>query len=264
MPLNNTDMTALSPEERNRFLLRRLHSLTGIVPVGVFLIEHLLTNSRAFGWFGGGPEAFNKDVKWLHELPYLLILEIVFIFLPLAFHAGYGVKIALSAQHNVGAYRYVANWRYTLQRITGFIALAFIVVHLFKFRFAHWVDWGPEFIGNSDPFAVTAAGLNAWRPFGVAVPPAFTFGMYIVGLWATVFHFCNGIWTFCITWGITVGERAQRRVGLAAVGLAVVLLAWGHASLAAFRDAGKQPRSNMTDDAIHVAGAEASDEADGP
>ena len=31
--------------ERHHFLLRRLHSLTGIMPIGVFLIAHLTTNS---------------------------------------------------------------------------------------------------------------------------------------------------------------------------------------------------------------------------
>jgi len=240
--LENASPNPLTLDEKHHFLMRRLHSLSGIVPVGVFLIEHLLTNSRAFGWFGwfsGGKEAFNEDVHWLHGLPYLPVVEVLFIFAPLAFHALYGVKIALSSEPNTRAYRYGSNWRYTLQRVTGVIALLFIIVHLLKFRFAHWVGWGPAFIGSDDPFTITMNGLNHWRPFGVEVPMVATFAMYIVGLWATVFHFCNGIWTFCITWGITVGERAQRRVGYAAVGLAVVLLIWGHASLAAFAQAGR-------------------------
>lgn len=246
--MTGNDSTPLSLEERNRFLLRKIHSLTGIVPIGAFLIEHLLTNSRAFGWFGGGPEAFNKDVHWLHELPYLLVLEIAFIFAPLAFHALYGVKIALTAEPNTRTYRYVANWRYALQRVTGVIALIFIVIHLLQFRFADLVGWGPEYVGSADPFAITADGLNKWTPFGFAVPAGLTLAMYVVGLWATVFHFCNGIWTFCISWGITVGERAQRRVGFAAAALGLVLLAWGHASLAAFSAAGQRDPKSMADD----------------
>ena len=29
------------------FALKRLHSLTGVVPIGLFLLEHLYTNARA-------------------------------------------------------------------------------------------------------------------------------------------------------------------------------------------------------------------------
>ncbi|MCK6485200.1 MAG: succinate dehydrogenase [Phycisphaerae bacterium] len=235
----------LSLTERNHFLLRKLHSLTGIIPVGAFLFEHLLTNSRAMNWFGGGPAAFNEDVHWIHNLPYLLIIEIVFIFAPLAFHAGYGVIIALSAHPNASQYPYMPNRRYTLQRITAWITLIFIVVHLLKFRFAHWVGWNSTwpagadgthvgFVGAEDPFYLTWLGFHAWQPFGYEVAPAAVMAFYVVGLWAAVYHFCNGIWTFCISWGITVGARAQQRVGYACVALAALLLTWGHASLYTF------------------------------
>jgi len=66
-------------DDKYHFLLRKLHSLSGIIPIGVFLIEHLLTNSRAFNWFGlfhGGREEFNTAVKGIHGLPYLLLLEV--------------------------------------------------------------------------------------------------------------------------------------------------------------------------------------------
>ena len=33
------------PLDRNHFLLRRLHSLTGVVPIGVFLLFHPTTNA---------------------------------------------------------------------------------------------------------------------------------------------------------------------------------------------------------------------------
>src|SRR5437763_7585821 len=91
--LSATTTIETSLTDRNHFFLRRLHSLTGIIPVGAFLVEHLLTNSRAFNWFGafsGGRDAFNEDVHWIHHLPYLLIVETLFIFAPLAFHSLYG------------------------------------------------------------------------------------------------------------------------------------------------------------------------------
>lgn len=228
----------LSLVDRRHFLLRRLHSLSGIVPVGAFLIEHLLTNSRAFefAWLNSGKKAFNEDVHWIHSLPFLPIVEILFIFAPLAFHAGYGIVIAMTAHPNSNVYPYGANKRYTLQRLSGYVALLFIIVHLCKFRFAHWFG-GPMFIGSADPYELTRAGLQKWHPFGWEVPPGFTFSMYIVGLLAAVYHFSNGIWTFCITWGITVGAQSQRKMGYVAATVGVVLMLWGSASLYAFWNA---------------------------
>jgi len=231
-------------DDRHHFLLRKLHSLSGIVPIGVFLIEHLMTNSRAFGWFGlfkGGPEVFNTAVGTIHSLPYLLGLEVFGIFLPLAFHAIYGIKIALDAKPNVHAYPYMANRRYLLQRVTGYIAFIFIIVHLLKFRFAHWIGWGPEFMNPDDPdkFEMTRRGLMEWHisQFGIVVPAWITLSFYVVGLWAACYHFANGIWTFCISWGITVGQTAQRRVGMGAAIVGIVLFLWGTMSLFAFATA---------------------------
>lgn len=225
-----------SLDDKYHFLLRKLHSLSGIVPIGVFLIEHLLTNSMAFA----GPERFNESVLAIHHLPYLWALELFGIFLPLAFHAGYGVKIALTAHPNVRSYPYMANQRYTLQRVTGYIALVFIIIHLLKFRFAHIVGWGPEFLNPDlkDKFEITRHGLMAWTPFkGVTIPAGITLGFYVIGLAAAVFHFANGIWTFCISWGITVGAKAQKYMGYFAASVGVLLFGWGALTLYAFAKA---------------------------
>lgn len=230
-------------DEKHHFLLRKLHSLTGIVPIGVFLIEHLLTNSLAAGWASStpGPERFNEAVRGIHHLPYLWALELFGIFLPLAFHALYGVKIALTARPNAHEYPYMANRRFTLQRVTGYIALIFIVVHLLKFRFAHVVGWGPDFLdpGNADKFAITQNGLMRWHitQLNLTVPAWITLSFYLLGLAASVFHFANGIWTFCISWGITIGAQAQRKMGYACAAIGIVLFLWGGMSLYAFAKA---------------------------
>ena len=64
------------------FVLRRLHSLSGIVPIGAFLIEHFISNSEATK----GVQAYNDQVKFLTSLPFVHVLEWVFIFLPLLYH----------------------------------------------------------------------------------------------------------------------------------------------------------------------------------
>lgn len=238
-------------EARHHFLLRRLHSLTGIIPIGVFLIEHLLTNSMAAY---GGPEKFNEDVHFLHGLPYLALLEIFGIFLPLAFHALYGIRIAMTAKHNVVQYPYMENRRFFMQRMTGYIAFVFVIIHLAKFRFAHWFG-GIPFLDPSipDKFEITRRGLMSWHAFGTVVPAAVTLTLYVVGLAAAVYHFANGIFTFCITWGITVGEKAQKRMSLVSLFVGVVLFAWGVSSLVAFANAPKRPLKGWDDKPGHHA-----------
>lgn len=210
--------------DRNHFLLHRVHSLLGIIPIGLFLIEHLLTNSLA--WLG--PEKFNEQVHWLHNLHYLFLLEIIFIFVPIAFHGIYGVAIVLTARNNPTRYPYLDNWRFALQRWTGVIAIIFIVVHLGHFRFGHWFG-GEVYPGAPDPFALTQRGF-----YGIP-PGIFWFGIYAIGLIAAVYHFANGMCTFCITWGITVSVAARKRMSVLAGGLGIILLIWGFMSLAAFR-----------------------------
>ena len=64
------------------FLLRKLHSLLGIIPIGAFLLEHLLSNFEALK----GPAAYGAQVKFLNSLPMVRVLEWVFIFLPILYH----------------------------------------------------------------------------------------------------------------------------------------------------------------------------------
>ena len=218
---------------RNHFLLRRLHSLTGIFPVGIFLINHLLANSTA--WLGEGH--FNHHIGLIHSLPWLLVVEIGFIFIPLAFHGILGVAIALQGKSNVARYPYMDNWRYSLQRLTAWITVVFVVVHLLHFRLAPWVGGRAYADGMHDigAFAFTQAGF--WN---LLLPMWVWMVLYVIGLFAAVFHFCNGIVTFCITWGITISDNSRKRMSVAAGGLGVVLLLWGVLSLVAF---GMEPKS---------------------
>ncbi len=122
----------------NSFLWRRLHSLTGIVPVGLFLLEHFLSNAEATN----GVAAYNAQVKFLTGLPFRLGLEIFGIFIPLAFHALYGVYIWWRGENNVIDYPWAGNWYYTLQRYSGLVVFAYVTYHIWYMRFAgvHLVD----------------------------------------------------------------------------------------------------------------------------
>jgi succinate dehydrogenase / fumarate reductase cytochrome b subunit len=189
------------------FLLRRAHSLAGVVPLGMFLIEHMLTNATAL-W---GRASFDRAVDRIHRLAGLVWLEAVGIALPLCFHAVYGIAIARNTQPNVGRYPYGANWLFVLQRITGVLTFVFVLVHLWHFRIA-------KARGTLD---ISQFYLEIDRMFA---KPAM-FALYFAGLTATVFHFANGLRTACETWGISSTERARKTVAIAA--LIVGLSLWG-------------------------------------
>src|SRR5919109_3691976 len=75
--------------EGRSFLWRRLHSLSGIIPVGAFLTEHFISNAFATN----GPHAYADQVKFLTGLPFVLVIEIFFIYIPILYHAIYGFYI---------------------------------------------------------------------------------------------------------------------------------------------------------------------------
>jgi succinate dehydrogenase / fumarate reductase cytochrome b subunit len=233
--------TAPSLFTHRQFALRRLHSLLGIVPVGLFLINHLLANSTAF--LGQGH--FNHHIELIHSLPWLVWIETLFIFVPLAFHGILGVVIALEGRPNHMKYPYLDNWRYTLQRVTAYITIVFVTVHLLHYRFAHWFGInasyasGHEMAGGFYAFTVEAfqAGL-------MGVPVWAWTAIYVIGLVAAVYHFCNGIVTFCITWGIIIGDDSRKRMSLAALGLGVLLAVWGLLSLHALGTAKIDPAAD--------------------
>ncbi len=110
--------------EGHSFFWRKLHSLTGIVPIGAFLIEHIVSNFETIN----GPLAYAKQVLFLNSLPLVRVLEWTFIFIPLAFHALYGVFIAIRGRSNVNVYPWAGNWMYLSQRVTGLIAFVYIML----------------------------------------------------------------------------------------------------------------------------------------
>ncbi len=204
------------------FVLRKLHQLSGIVPLGLFVLEHFYTNSKALS----GATDFNNAVRDLQSIPYILFVEIGGIFIPLIYHAVYGLVITMEARPNNLAYPYPRNWFYLIQRITGMILFFFIAFHVLNFRFG-MIPW----LNNvSVAHAPDRAFEIVSREFHI-VP---IFLVYMVGITATVWHFANGIWLFMVDWGITIGERAQRLTGYACIGFGIFLLLVGINAAVAF------------------------------
>ena len=181
---------SLFDKSRRPFLLRKLHSLTGVLPVGGFMVF--------------------ADIS---HMPYLPLLE-AGILLPLLFHALYGVKLALEGKPNVGRYTYSRNWMYLLQRTTGIIAFLFIGFHLYEY-------WGQKMLGKmaADQFYPSLCASMSSTVKGVPVVAL----VYVVGIAAATFHLANGLWGFCFSWGVTVSRRAQR-LSATVFGVAGVLI----------------------------------------
>jgi len=197
------------------FVLRRLHSLAGIIPVGVFLIEHLYLNSYALK----GPAAYNKVVGTMQGIPYLIPIELLLIVLPLFFHGIYGLWITWSSSANLSSFPYYRNWLYYGQRVTGVITFLFVCYHFYTLRLQ------AVLFGTEVSFQRVVSQLHN---------PA-VFLLYIVGTLAAVYHFSNGLFTFCITWGLTVGPRSQRAAGIVFSIAFVAIAVLGLNSLVAFR-----------------------------
>ena len=156
-------------KSKNEFYLRRLHSLLGIIPIGAFLIVHLMINHQATQ----GAEAFNKAAGFMESLPFLLVTELILIYIPILYHGLYGIHIAFTAKENIGHYSLFRNWMFALQRLTGIIAFVFIFVHLWQTRLQKL------FFGKEISYDMMHQTLQ--NPIWVIV--------YIICVIAVIFHF---------------------------------------------------------------------------
>lgn len=243
------------------FIWRRIHSLMGLWLV-LFLSEHLLTNSQAALWIGDNGAGFVRMVDMIHNLPYLHVIELSLIGVPLLIHMVWGIKYALQGKMNsfrgngtspvIKTYR---NRAYSWQRITSWFLLIFIIGHVVKFRFLEYpeqrkvegqvhyivsVSQDPrlpslaeklqvllyeekgEWFAESDKFG-TATLLSVRDTF----KNPFYVALYTLFVMAACFHAYNGFWTFLITWGWVLKMSAQRAWTLVSVCLIALFIFLG-------------------------------------
>ena len=210
------------------FLLRRLHSLSGIIPIGLFVCVHLFTNAQMIlnTLRGPNPETgesfFQHEVNFIHAMPALELIEYA-LWASIAFHAVLGFVYIFNSKWNTTHYKYEANYRYTLQRLTGIIAIIFIFFHIATLR------WRIDFFGWFTPFYAhggytpegerIAMGELGSVPMSLpytayALQISWIVGVfYVIGVLAAIFHWANGLWTAAITWGLTITPASQKRWG---------------------------------------------------
>jgi len=213
------------------FFLRRLHSLTGIVPIGLFLIEHFVSNAFATK----GPGAYTKQVEFLSGVPFVFFLELFGIWIPIGYHALYGFYIWFRGEGNVAEYPWGGNWMYSAQRWTGAVAFFYIVWHTWHLRFSgvHILTY------PASAFGKVQSELNG-HPWALA--------FYAAGIVCASWHFAYGLWLFAAKWGITQGPIARRRFGYVCSAIAVAFIVVGFVTLTVFRATPQQPFQPSTGD----------------
>lgn len=205
---------------RENYVLHRIHSITGIVPVGFYMLQHLTLNTFSLA----GPEKFNSIIDFFNGLPkhILLGLEVVAIWIPLFFHMIYGFFIAMRADSNYSkGYKFNENRMFTFQRYTGIYMTFFLLYHMLSTSALAKVR-GEEFI----KYASWAERLSQAGYLILVV--------YLLGVLTSSYHLAYGVWNFAVRWGITISDRAQKNVQKFSMAMFVVVTLMGWAALGGF------------------------------
>lgn len=174
----------------SHFVLTRLFSLTGVLPLAYFFLHFLYLSVQIFG----GTQNYDQAIWRWQSSPFAFFSEVFLIYLPLAFHTLYGLALLFEGRSNVHAHPHFANWRYLAQRFTALVALFFLVYHLYVTR---WL-----------PYELQAQVSTNWMID--VLSQQWVVALYIVGIISVSFHLFNGLWNFLINWGITVSRHSQK------------------------------------------------------
>ncbi len=201
----------------SHFLLRRIHSLTGVVPVGLFLVYHLYLQL----YLHYGAEIYNNEVNSFYDSPLATWALVIVVYIPLLFHSLLGVLLVFESKVQ-SSYTYFSHLLYWLQRISGIGVLLFIIAHVWNAKLGPWIagTWGTHFEHLSSGFADPETGM-------------LTKTVYLLGVFGAVFHFANGLNTFCMTWGIALTPTSQKRVRSFSILVFIILTASAFYALAA-------------------------------
>ncbi|MDB4940595.1 MAG: Succinate dehydrogenase cytochrome b558 subunit [Labilithrix sp.] len=195
--------------------LDRLFSLSGVLPLGVFVLLHVF-----FGATTLLASAHDLLLGVLHRPGIngvMTFLEVVLVLLPLLFHAGYGIVRSLSRQSAGEPHAYGNDLMRALERVSGVVVLAFVVWHVWQTRV-------PTLTGRLGPHGYATA-LTAQLSTTNAGIPWTAFG-YLVGIAATLFHLVNGVPSFCATWNVSRSRQ------LPAIGKTVGIVLFGVSAMA--------------------------------
>jgi succinate dehydrogenase / fumarate reductase cytochrome b subunit len=130
-----------------------------------------------------------KPVNWM----FMFLFGII----PFALHAVLGIYIYV--QNRANPFRRKRGVFFRLQILSSFIIIAFVTTHKMALNFL----WR----GAGFPFFIAAAF------------------MFMAGTAAFAFHIGYGLYTFCLSWGVSVNERVRVRIARAAVLFGIMFFA---------------------------------------
>jgi succinate dehydrogenase / fumarate reductase cytochrome b subunit len=200
---------APAPDPPRRTLAARVFSLSGVLPLGAFLVLHVALNARALG----GELPFARAVAWTERVPLLGLFEGVFVFVPLAVHGAFGLWLVVTRRPFAVPSPYPRAVRIAM-RVTGVLVLAFLAMHLPELRFRLYPA-RPEAAQLMTLLAEDLSSLRAGLPWRGA--------LYLLGSACATFHFVGGLWGHFASTARATTERARRLAGwwAAAVGVAM-------------------------------------------
>ena len=207
-------------KDQLHFLLLKLHSLTGIVPIGLFLVFHLGFNTLRTV----GVDQYRFVIDLINNAPFLIWIELGLIIGPLLFHSVMGFYVIYLGKINVLRYPYPRNWMFTLQRLSGAVIFVFLIYHV-------GTTVVPKILAGKTQFAAAPFLIDLMNQEFQTWQGRI---IYMIGIFSAAFHFANGLWGFCLSWGILAGRSAQRNAGYAFMLAGVVLTLWGLATVLEF------------------------------
>ena len=204
-------MSSAGTASKTSYILDKLQSISGIFPIGAFLVEHFFENSYALV----SPGKFNYVAGKLETIPWRVPVELLFIWLPILFHGIYGCYTWWTGKSNAVGHPWMANWMYVLQRWTGMIAFVYI----------GWHVWTERFLTH---------GKSSYADMAQTMSNPWVAAFYAIGILAASFHLGNGMWNFACKWGIVVTVRSQRAAALFGALVAITFSVIGLAIVAGF------------------------------
>lgn len=285
------DASPKIPKIPHDFTARRLQSLAGFLFL-LFLFEHLFTNSQATLFLGDDGKGFIDAVNFIHALPYLPVIEMALVGLPILAHVWWGISRLRMAKLNSAksdgktpSLAYSRNIAFTWQRITSVLLIVGILWHVAYMRFMKQPEeihsgvyqeylvkltqdpglytvaprlnvtlFSPQDLEklqqvnlkhpflekktlqemkkqHLEPNQVLALSDNVGASFLMVVRDTYKsiwvsclYSLFVV---IAAFHGCNGLWTFAITWGISLSEKSRQLVRLMSNVLMAILIFFG-------------------------------------
>ena len=193
----------MGDSSRASTLARTAFSVTGILPLGTFVVVHVVAWSLA----ARRPEL--AESSWSGGM--LLAASLLLVWLPLTYHAGYGIAcwlgVAPPPDAPAGARR--------LCRLTGPLALLFVLVHGFEFGVPLWTGTLSvlDLHGRlCDSLASTGGAGVPWRA-----------ALYLTGVALTVSHFAVGTYSLCLRWAWLRPRLSEAGLRRFCAGLGLIL-----------------------------------------